>query len=831
MKQAFLSHNSEDKDFVLEVARDLGYSESIIDSFNFEEGKDFRKQINDHLLRTDLFVLFASKNSLEAPWVQYEMNLAELFILNKDISNILVFLIGDATHQDLPSWLKSSLVKKMDSAKIAAATIRNFLRTSPQESLYVGRGDIQNKFNSDYLKFNKDVRNLIFHGLPGIGRRTLAKKAIKEAFLLEVSTEYILEEIDPLVSLYRDLLIDFHVIKTINEFDQYKKIFIKLSYEKQANELLRYLNRYAEHGQVPIILDNNGMLGAKGGFKKDVLELLKAVEKTDNLFVAYILNRNPQDYSNQEIFFSIYIPELSMEFTEHLLRQHCNKFYDILISKHDAKEIGNYLNGYPPTVELASYEISKMGVDILRNNPQTLNKFTSKSFEEYLEKYVSTAKGRYLLKLLSNFNNDLNLPVLDLLVPDCAPVLGDLITNNIVKVNHESKTYQISTPLLNSIGEKYGILTRKEYTIITKKLKDRFWNEKDIINNTVLSTIIHSLLRSDGDTNLAEFREWIVPSDILKTAKNAYKNKEWRIALDLFKHLLKINKNNLVALEYYIRSKIRLGGNVSKELNQLKSEDKDKYDLVLAFKLIKEDSFEEAIGVLEKIKEKSYFPPYVYRELGECYFQIGHFEAVQKIVDEGLEHFDIRKNSEQSKKYILDLAAKNAIKISNYELATEYIDKLEKVNDIGSVSHRKATLYFKQDMLNEALEYSTQSVGTNRSRLEFHLLLANILLNLGKMNDANEVLSKAEKKFSNNNIMNDAGFNMLRCNYYIKMNDIENAEIYFSKISNNKKSFLEIELLKLKSADPNLDLIEKNRLKSQIQELEKSDIVMDIIDI
>lgn len=831
MNKAFLSHNFADKNFVLEVARELGYSESIVDSFNFREGLDFRRQIHDSLLQSDLFVLFASKKSLEAPWVRYEMNLAELFILSKDISNILVILIDDATHQDLPAWLRSSLVKNISNAKIAANLIRNHLKTGYQESLYIGRGDTQNKFNSDYLKSNKDVRNLMFHGLPGIGRRTVAKKAIKETFLLDVSTEYTLEEIEPLVALYRDLLVDFYIIKGIDEFDEYRKAFSELSYEEQSQELVRYLNQYAIHGQVPLLIDNNGILGSKAKFKPDILALLKEINKTDNLFVVYILDRNPKDYENQDIYFSIYIPELSTEFTEHLLRQHCNKFYSVLISKDDAKEVGRYLQGYPPTVELASFEISNVGVDILKSTPETLTKFTSKSFDGYLEKYVQEENAIYLLKLISNFNNELNLSVLDVLEPNSSEVLVDLIARNIIKINHESKTYQISTPLLNSIGGKYGILTRKEYSIITKKLKNRFWNDNDIINNMILSTIIHSLLRSDLDKNLSEFKNWIVPSDILKTAKNAYKNKEWRTSLNLFDQLLKIDDTNLVALEYYIRSKIRLGEDVFNDLEKLKDIDRDKFDLILAFKLIKEDKFEQAISVLEKIKEKPNFPPYIYRELGECHFQLGHNEDVQKIVDEGLEYFTKKNNSKQSTKYILDLAAKNAIKIENYELATEYINLLEKVDDIGSVSHRKATLYFKQEMLQEALEYSSKSVNSNRPRLEFYLLLANILLDLDRNEDANNIFTEVEGRFSNSNIKSDSGFNRLRCNYYIKMKDIENAEIYFKRISGSKKEFLEIELLKLKHSDTSRDLLERNKILNRIKELEKSDVVTELIDI
>ncbi|WP_317945476.1 TIR domain-containing protein [Carnobacterium maltaromaticum] len=826
MVKAFLSHNYVDKEFVLNVARELGYSESIVDSFNFTEGEDFRTQIKDHLKKSELFVLFASEKSLAAPWVNYEINLAELFILSGEVSNILVFLIGDVTHNDLPSWLTSSLVKHIDSHKIAASIIKSILQSRNKDPLYIGRGETQNKFDTDYFKSNKDVRNIVFHGLPGIGRKTFAKNAIKNTFSFNLSTEYKIEETEPLISLYRQLLIDFYEIKNAKEFSQYRNVFQKLSTVEKIEEIMKYLNRYSNHRQVPVLVDNGGMLDSKGQFNEEITEMLKQINNTDNLFVAYILLRNPKDYKNGSLFFSIYIPELNKGFTEHLLRQYCNHYYDVKITKEDAEEIGNYLSGYPPTIEIASSEINNMGVEIVKNRPHTLISYTKKTFDEYFDKYIQEEKAITLLKILSNFNNELTHSVIDVLIPNSINELSELIDLNVVKINHDSRTYSISLPLLNFIGERFGILTKKEYTSITLKLKKRFWTDEneDVVNSATLNTIIYSLLRSNTSSELSEFKNWIVPSDILNSAKKAYQNSEWKVAMDLFEQLLKVDEENIVALEYLIRSKIRLGEKSKDELNRLGKVDKDRYDLVLAFKLIKNDDFERAIELLEEITKKPYFPPHVYRELGECYFQIGDYENVQKNINKSLSDNRSKKNP-----YILDLAAKNAIKIGDYKLAEEYIELLDAVDDLGSVSHRRATLFFKQGMLNEALDHSNKAVKSRKIRLEFYLLLANILLDLDKLADAKKVLNEVEIKYSNANIKNNTGFNRLQCVYYIRVKHIPDAERYFKKISNNKSIYLEIELLKLKISDPKTNLILKEQLKEKIKKLENTEHEYDLI--
>ena len=51
MKKAFLSHNSADKEYVLQVANELGYSSGIIDTHHFEEGHDqYVQKVTDALL-------------------------------------------------------------------------------------------------------------------------------------------------------------------------------------------------------------------------------------------------------------------------------------------------------------------------------------------------------------------------------------------------------------------------------------------------------------------------------------------------------------------------------------------------------------------------------------------------------------------------------------------------------------------------------------------------------------------------------------------------------------------------------------------------------------
>lgn len=821
MKKAFLSHNSADKEYVLQVANELGYSSGIVDKHHFEEGYDLRNQIDKYLKESDLFVLFASKKSLKAPWVGYEMNLAEMALLNRDIANVLVLLVDNSIGpKDLPNWLQYSLVKYVETPKIAAELIKNLMNDNSQ-NLYIGRGTEHEKFDKHYFSSDRDSRNLVFFGLNGIGRRSFAKKIIKQNFNQNLAIEYHLEGPQPLVTLYRDLLIDFFMISDISTFDEYRIIFEGMTLEEQADEIVKLLNIFSKHKQVPILVDNGGMINSEGEYIEEIIELMKKVNETENLFVAYIQNRNPRGYAHNVLYFVSYVPALTSESTEHLLKQYCNAFYNINLSKSDSVEVGKHIAGYPPTVRIAANEINRYGIDDIINNPVNILRYNSGAFDSYLDNVVKE-EDHYILKLLNNFGN-LNLTVIMSLVKDPTNSIRRLIDLSIIFVNNESKEYYISAPISSTISEKFGILSKQDYRKIILTLKDKYKINDKIPDVKTLDVMIFSILRADMSKDLIEFQKLILPSDISKTASNAYRNKDWVTAKNLYYQLLQLEEDDIPALEFFIRSKIRLKENTDRELNRLKALSKEKYLIVLAFKKRKEGKFEDAARFYEESRKLYYAPPYIYRDLGECYYQLNELDKVREILKEGLVKTKFKN------KFMLDLAAKNAIKQDNFIEAQSYIDYLEKVDNHGSVLHRKASLKLKEGKLEAAKRFAEEAVQDPNSRREFHLLLANIYISLGELTLANDILEQTLDRYKNINIESDDGYLNLRCLYYLRDKKINEAKAYLEKI-NNPSEFIQLQYYRLILEDPLLPLPEKIDAEQKIEVFEnKGDLASLIV--
>src|ERR1700761_7701861 len=91
--RAFLSHSSLDKSFVEAVALRLGRVQVFYDNWGFESGDQFIKAIPQVLRDTELFVLFASRASLQSFWVQLEIDHAELLLASSVLKKAVVFII------------------------------------------------------------------------------------------------------------------------------------------------------------------------------------------------------------------------------------------------------------------------------------------------------------------------------------------------------------------------------------------------------------------------------------------------------------------------------------------------------------------------------------------------------------------------------------------------------------------------------------------------------------------------------------------------------------------------------------------------------------------
>ena len=124
--KAFLSHSSIDKEFVREIANKLGRLNCVFDERSFSSGDNFKSAIEDSLENSSVFVFFATRDSLQSFWCSFEIDEAFYSQLKSKIDNAIVYVLDDegVSLDQLPHWLKKSLIKNESSPAVIARDIK-----------------------------------------------------------------------------------------------------------------------------------------------------------------------------------------------------------------------------------------------------------------------------------------------------------------------------------------------------------------------------------------------------------------------------------------------------------------------------------------------------------------------------------------------------------------------------------------------------------------------------------------------------------------------------------------------------------------------------------
>ena len=205
--KAFLSHSSLDKEFVREVADQLGRADCVFDEYSFSGGLEFEKSIVNHLGNTSIFVFFATTDSIDSLWCDYEMKEAFYSKINRTLSRSIVFIIGNGVERDrIPNWLRRALIRTESSPSIIAREIHHQIINAAenyQRPLFLGRARERELLEDIVTPYDgrKKPKSFIISGLPGIGRRSLISSCVNEIFSLQRIVEIELEAGDNANSL------------------------------------------------------------------------------------------------------------------------------------------------------------------------------------------------------------------------------------------------------------------------------------------------------------------------------------------------------------------------------------------------------------------------------------------------------------------------------------------------------------------------------------------------------------------------------------------------------------------------------------------------------
>lgn len=819
MDKAFLSHNGADKEFVERVASKLERSKVIFDKYVFYEGEDFRESIQKGLKQSSLFVLFASKESLSAPWVKYELDEAETMLIEGQIKKMLIFLVGkDVKHSDLPKWCQKALILQASNASVTARLIEEKLIqiNSSYQDVYVGRGTERDKFSEHlFRKSKKSPQVLVFYGLQGIGRRTFAKDILENIYNLRLGPIFEIDSTESLVNLYVKVLDDVSDVLTQTDLADHIEAFEKVNLDQQTDEIVRLLMEYSEYKIAPCILDNGGLLNEYGQYREEYKVLMEKIDTVKNLFLVILQTRNPSYINEEQFFFVTYIGPLSFDGMNSLLSTYLRNM-QIDYKRDDVLEFTKFLDGYPPAAQFVRNTIDKYGMDIALADKTLLTDFKVHSFTQYLKKMVEENEVKIKILRICEALPPLNLKILNILNNDSKflDYIKSLIDQSIIVFDKQNNKYILSAPLKEAVRRTWGTLDKESFKDIAIKLKEVYWDENNLPENAILELLIFCLLRSENVGDLEDFKGIILPSTILKAAKSAYGNREWLVAIDLCRKVLNLDSNSNEARVILFKSLVRENENSNEVLSELKDSNYRGYNALKGFRDLKQKKYSEAIKSYNLALASGDESLAVYREIAECYYWMGDYENAKKHIN------NVLKRNTPPNPFVLDLAAKISIENHDFEIAVEHISALELVDRPENVSHRKALLYSKQGDYKQAIQFAEEACKRQPPLPEAFLNKAHVLIMIERYTEAQGVLDEIKARFKSQ-IKTDF-YLELRSKLAIETSNWEEAEIYLKQMNNNNSDYskvLKFKVIELKLLDKKVSLKEKNELTEELQRL------------
>ena len=761
MVKAFLSHSFVDKDIVRKIKNKLQRFWTYFDEDCFMPGEDFRNAIIERLSDTNLFVLFVSRSSLASSWVQFEIDEAYWQTVQRNNITFLVLALEEILPTELPTWMRRAKFGQVRTVQLAAQQIKQLLMSSiPMHStVYMGREKDTANFYSSIAQYEDHIPNVFaISGLSGIGRRTFAKNILAQRFALPYVALFEIDEAEGLVELYRKLLDDNMNMWSQEEIEAYYKEFLSASFEDRVVEVARNLSLYTHAQTCPILIDNGEMLGEDGYYKDEFIELLRVFSNQyPDCYITVIHMRLPKLlYKDQKLVHVVRLHALDATSCYTLFASLLKQQSIPINDDNQVREIAGYLEGYPPAINNAVRECALEGVDLVCSDKRSLVDFQERIFKKFLDNIQLTKMDEDVLTAILNMNGiciDFITTVLQTKQDDIAVSLRRSHDYNIIELRSDG-TYSIAPPMKISIERKLHRYSKNEFSEIAKRLIKEYWVPEKGIPFALIDSIIYAVLRSGQEDDLEKFKNYLLPSHLLKAAKKANQDRDWlmtetyaRKALELDPDLTDAKSLLFMALvrQETSRNWERTTEEENSILDYLRGKNYKGVYYLEGFRLLKRRKYEEAIKRFTLAIQAGDNSIPTYRDLAECYYQTNQVAEAQREIDV------VVKDRKINNPFILDLAAKIAIGSGEFNEAEAYLDKQELVDRPENVAHRRATYCVKKDDYQTALYYANEACNGERVLPEMHLLRMSIAIRLGDYKLAKEEYELIGKEYSHYN--------------------------------------------------------------------------------
>jgi len=758
---------------VSEVAKILGRAAVIYDAFEFSVGDEFRDAILAGLSKSDIFVLFASRQALQRDWVRFEIDAAKEALTRQALNRVVTFIIDpDLDLDTIPEWMKSTLIVRQKQTGLIAVEIRRLIAKRSMErmpSYFVGRrNEIEQALDLISGFTDPDQRPpLLVYGLKGIGRRTLVQAIARDHLSYSTTIQITLKAGDLLPETFIRLSDALSPGTAANYADLLAEQEAKAP-EVLLAEIVQMMKVACAGGTLPVIVDD-GALAQQNGVLRPEFEALYLAVASDREVDAVIVAGRRLYGNGGGTLPSLRVPELDQPSTQNLLRL-AGRDMGMVFGRSDLASIATYSRGYPPTVRFALEEARVRGITQVVANQRALVNFSAELFLRQLKQTSSiTATMETILRLLSAFSP---LPLIvitefcGITVPEANENVDHLL--DLAFVLPDGLHFRITEPLRDAAYRAFDGL-RIDSSRVADLLDAYLSSEPDDDARLNLGQTIFRASLLSGSGSKSRFAVGFA-ADMIQVATQSYHDQDYDLAIRYGASALEARPDNVDVRRYVAQALIRRERYSEAEahiealvrLGELKEA-----FYVRGFAARRKREYSEAISAYEKSLAHGRGGVAIHRELASSYFELGDLPKA--------EHH-IRQAEERSphNRYVVDLRCTIALRLGDLATAERTLNILERVDPSGFADHRRSTFEQARGESDAALEYA-ESANRKIPHPTFEVManLANCEIEAGRAESVILTLTNIQQRFGGTNHDAQTG---LRCKYEIRFGTVQAAE-------------------------------------------------------
>ena len=687
--KAFLSHSSYDKEFVRAVAKELTRLYCVFDERTFENGDAFKGSIERGLDESSVFVLFASKRSLESLWVTFEIEEAWYRRLRGVLSKSLVYIIDSSVQiDDLPEWLRRAKASRANAAKSVAREIQHHVgemlrqRRHPH---FIGRAQKLDELQDALAPIDGSPppQSLFISGLPGIGRRTLAKRGVSGTLNLQRIIEIRVQEGDSINDICITVADQVEPYSTTEGLRRIVDHIQTLSDEESLDRLCVNIEKLVGLGELPLFFDEGGLLDEEGFLRAPIRQLVTALPRYDDAYTMLVSHRRPRQEDGLETP-SVRVDPLNTLETKRLMavlgRQH-----DLTISPTQLDELAEYVAGYPPSAYFCIQQAKEYGIALVLSHKHQLVKFGAGIFLKHFAKISLSAEEQTVLRLLALYS-PLPLAVLSSVTGTrdgaLSTMLVRLIDLSLVTPTGQGN-YRIADPVANAALSAFGWLNIEQSRKVAQSLLSYLDKTEAAIPRLELSRVLFLAAGLAGDASTRDGAVRLA-SDLIKLTVEFYHDRRYDQAIQMGQQAILERPHSISARGYLIRALIqREKWELAEgELSKLQEfAPPREVTFLRGFFEKRRKNTKEAIKQYEASFRLGRRGAAISRELAHCYLIQGNPDEASKHIRQAmLKHGDNR--------YVVDLAVQIATQRRDEPAARTALARLKLVDEPEFYLHR-----------------------------------------------------------------------------------------------------------------------------------------------